>query len=134
MKGNGEAPADWGGATVDEGEAAGALSVKNIGRGLERANNSSQYATTTPKMLSVNSMAMNWPRLVCCTLSVAQTGTMAFSIPVPNPLIKRALQQSVKKTSHIPNKTYQKSSKYDSAPNIADWPQKSPTQPPEQSS
>jgi hypothetical protein len=35
-------------------------------------------------------MAMNWPRDVCDAVSVAHTGTMALSIPVPNPLISRA--------------------------------------------
>jgi hypothetical protein len=36
-------------------------------------------------------MAMNCPRLVCSAVSVAQTGTMAFRIPVPTPLIRRAV-------------------------------------------
>jgi hypothetical protein len=51
---------------------------------------SSQYATTTPNMFRVNSMAMNWPREVCSAVSVAQTGTMAFKMPVPKPLKTRA--------------------------------------------
>lgn len=46
-------------------------------------------------MLSVNSIAINCPRPVCGTLSVAQTGTMAFNIPVPKPLIKRATFSSI---------------------------------------
>lgn len=33
--------------------------------------NSSQYATTTPRMFRVNSMAMNWPLEVCSAVSVA---------------------------------------------------------------
>lgn len=41
-------------------------------------------------MLRVNSMATNCPRDLCSAVSVAQTGTMAFSIPVPQPLIRRA--------------------------------------------
>lgn len=59
-------------------------------RSNRRAYNSSQYATTTPKILSVNSMATNCPRDLCSAVSVAQTGTMAFRIPVPQPLIRRA--------------------------------------------
>jgi len=49
-----------------------------------------QYATTTPKIFNVNSMATNCPRDLCSAVSVAQTGTMALSIPVPHPLIRRA--------------------------------------------
>jgi hypothetical protein len=35
-------------------------------------------------------MAMNCPRDVCSAVSVAQTGTIAFRIPVPIPLMNRA--------------------------------------------
>ena len=56
---------------------------------------SSQYATTTPKMFSVNSMATNCPRDLCSAVSVAQTGTIAFRIPVPHPLIRRALDHQL---------------------------------------
>lgn len=52
--------------------------------------NPSQYATTTPKILLVNSMATNCPREVWEAVSVAQTGTMTFRIPVPMPLTTRA--------------------------------------------
>ena len=41
-------------------------------------------------MLRVNSMATNCPRDLCSAVSVAQTGTMAFRIPVPQPLMRRA--------------------------------------------
>lgn len=66
---------------------------------------SSQYATTTPKMFSVNSMATNCPRDLCSAVSVAQTGTIAFRIPVPHPLIRRALDHQLYnfvKTGGIP--------------------------------
>lgn len=56
---------------------------------------SSQYATTTPKIFSVNSMATNCPRDLCSAVSVAQTGTIAFRIPVPHPLIRRALNHQL---------------------------------------
>lgn len=92
LEGDGEAPDDCSVAVVDEGEAAGVgLVVASVSVGGMGTYNSSQYATTTPKMLRVNSMAMNWPRLVCSAVSVAQTGTMAFRIPVPTPLIRRAV-------------------------------------------
>ena len=42
-------------------------------------------------MFSVNSMATNWPREVCSAVSVAQTGVIAFRIPVPIPLKIRAV-------------------------------------------
>lgn len=48
-------------------------------------------------MFSVNSMATNWPREVCSAVSVAQTGVMAFRIPVPMPLKTRALRFSLMK-------------------------------------
>lgn len=66
---------------------------------------SSQYATTTPKIFSVNSMATNCPRDLCSAVSVAQTGTIAFRIPVPHPLIRRALDHQLYpyvKTGGIP--------------------------------
>ncbi len=65
---------------------------------------SSQYATTTPNMFSVNSMATNCPRDLCSAVSVAQTGTIAFRIPVPHPLIRRALNHQLYncKTGKIP--------------------------------
>ena len=52
--------------------------------------NSSQYATTTPKILSVNSLAMNAPRDVCVATSALHTGTIALRCPVPIPLMMRA--------------------------------------------
>lgn len=55
-----------------------------------KAYYSSQYATTTPKIFRVNSMATNCPRDLCSAVSVAQTGTMAFRIPVPQPFMRRA--------------------------------------------
>jgi len=45
---------------------------------------------TTPKMLRVNSIAMNCPRDLCSAVSVAHTGTIEFKIPVPLPLTRRA--------------------------------------------
>ncbi len=42
-------------------------------------------------MFSVNSIATNWPREVCSAVSVAQTGVIAFRIPVPIPLKIRAV-------------------------------------------
>ena len=36
-------------------------------------------------------MATNWPRDLCSAVSVAQTGTIALSIPVPHPLTRRAI-------------------------------------------
>lgn len=36
-------------------------------------------------------MEMNWPREVCSAVSVAQTGTIAFRMPVPHPLMRRAV-------------------------------------------
>ena len=69
---------------------------------------SSQYATTTPKMLRVNSIETiqdqqqpmkqqrekndtpKAPRDVCDAVSVAQTGVMALRMPVPIPLKTRA--------------------------------------------
>ena len=50
-------------------------------------------------MFSVNSMATNWPREVCSAVSVAQTGVMAFRIPVPMPLKIRAVHFSVLQTA-----------------------------------
>jgi hypothetical protein len=79
----------------------------------EETYNSSQYATTTPKIFRVNSMAMNWPRPVCGTLSVAQTGTIALRMPVPNPLIKRAREPCQHFIYQGVCATYQKSSRYD---------------------
>lgn len=35
-------------------------------------------------------MATNWPREVCSAVSVAQTGVIAFNMPVPIPLKIRA--------------------------------------------
>lgn len=35
-------------------------------------------------------MATNWPREVCSAVSVAQTGVIAFNMPVPMPLKIRA--------------------------------------------
>lgn len=46
-------------------------------------------------MFSVNSIAMNCPLEVCDAVSVAQTGTMALRMPVPKPLIRRAVHQTV---------------------------------------
>ena len=37
-------------------------------------------------------MATNLPREVCSAVSVAQTGTIALRIPVPQPLTKRATE------------------------------------------
>lgn len=41
-------------------------------------------------MFNVNSMETNAPRDVCEAVSVAQTGVMAFKMPVPMPLKTRA--------------------------------------------
>jgi hypothetical protein len=72
---------------------------------------------------------MNCPRPVCGTLSVAQTGTMVFKMPVPNPLINRAGKQSGSVPGLTLNgNTYQKSSKHGSVQNIADSLPKLPTQ------
>ena len=49
-------------------------------------------------MFSVNSMATNWPLEVCSAVSVAQTGVMAFKIPVPMPLKIRAVRFSLWQT------------------------------------
>jgi len=46
----------------------------------------------------VNSIATNWPREVCSAVSVAQTGVMAFRIPVPIPFKVRARAISEKLT------------------------------------
>ena len=51
---------------------------------------SNQYATTTPKIFSVNSIDTNAPREEWLAVSVAQTGVIAFRIPVPTPLNTRA--------------------------------------------
>lgn len=56
-------------------------------------------------------MAMNWPREVCSAVSVAQTGTMAFKMPVPMPLTARAGKcqyvvlslACLQVTSHVPH-------------------------------
>jgi hypothetical protein len=95
LEGDGEAPADRGCTVVDVGEAADVPLAERLLAGIggsrdSNSYNSSQYATTTPKIFRVNSMAMNWPRLWWETDSVAQTGTMAFRFPVPKPLMRRA--------------------------------------------
>ena len=57
-------------------------------------------------MFSVNSMATNWPREVCSAVSVAQTGVMAFRIPVPMPLKIRAVHFSLLQgPNEVPSRT-----------------------------
>ena len=51
-------------------------------------------------------MATNWPREVCSAVSVAQTGVMAFRIPVPIPLKIRAEHFSLlRKPSEVLSRT-----------------------------
>jgi hypothetical protein len=68
-------------------------------------------------MFKVNSMDTNCPREVWAAVSVAQTGVMAFRIPVPMPFNTRAFQYSVSKCFTARNtyvytafKTYHKTS------------------------
>ncbi len=115
---------------------------------LNDSPNSSQYATTTPKMFNVNSMAMNCPLEVCSAVSVAletshleqvhsrkgrlrfthQTGTTAFKIPVPIPLTARARRSSASAFRAMSGISHTQSSSCYSWPPSARKLQRLPTQ------